>query len=703
MTAGALPVGLSLSSGGALTGTPTAAGTFNFTVTATDSSTGTGPYAGTQSYSMTIAPPTVTVSPGSLPDGTSGVSYNQTVTASGGAAPYALSFSGTLPTGLSLSSGGVLSGTPTAAGTFNFTITATDSTPGGSGGPFTSSANYILTINAPTIALSPSSLPAGTGGTSYSQTLTAAGGTAPYTFNSAGSLPPGLTLAPGGAITGVPTTAGTFSFTVTATDNLSFTSTRTYSITVGAPTIAIAPSTLPPGDMGIAYNQTIVASGGTAPYTYALASGTLPPGLTLNPTTGVLSGTPTGHGPFTFTIKATDNFTFAGTRTYKVAIGTAFVEKRTKEVIGNFVARRADALTSNEPSRLRDHRRHRGSLFGGSERGEGTGGGSAAWLRAVRPSPLVPHRMRTAMWADFTFATSLQQLMAAKKQAAPPNTEGASRPDGMMTLGVTGGGLPEPTTASAVDVWVEGYSTHFDDDASGSSGNVGIMYVGADYQILPGLLIGGLMQFDFAEEKSAMLGSNADGHGWMLGPYLSARLTENLFFDARAAWGESKNSISPFGTYADRADGERWLVRADLTGDWQWDRWRFSPTAGIAYFEEEINAYIDSNGIRIDGQSYTLGRLNFGPEVGYSISLANGLILEPLVSVQGIWDFEGTHPVTFNEILGGTPDLRAKVQTGVTLVAPWGYSIRGTGFIDGLGADDYKAYGGQLMINMPFN
>ena len=158
VTAGALPVGLSLSSGGALTGTPTVSGTFNFTVTATDSSTGTGPYAGTQSYSMTIAPPTIAVSPASLAAGTVGLAYSQTVTASGGTAGYTFAVtSGPLPAGLTLSTGGVLSGTPTAGGSFNITITATDSTPGGSGGPFTSSANYTLTINAPTITVSPGS------------------------------------------------------------------------------------------------------------------------------------------------------------------------------------------------------------------------------------------------------------------------------------------------------------------------------------------------------------------------------------------------------------------------------------------------------------------------------------------------------------------------------------------------------------------
>ena len=216
-------------------------------------------------------------------------------------------------------------------------------------------------------------------------------------------------------------------------------------------------------------------------------------------------------------------------------------------------------------------------------------------------------------------------------------------------------------------------------------------------------MIGALMQFDFADDKSTVLGSSADGHGWMAGPHLSAKLTENLFFDARAAWGRSENSISPFNTYTDRVDGERWLARAALTGDWKWSNWRFSPTIGVAYFEEDIKHYVDSNGIHIAGQTVSLGRLNFGPEIGYAFKLEDGSTFEPIVSVQGLWDFDGANAVTFNEIPGGTPELRAKVQSGFTVTAPWGYSIRATGFVDGLGASDYKAYGGQLMMNMPLN
>jgi hypothetical protein len=152
ITSGALPAGLTLGAGGLLAGTPTAGGTFTFTVTATDASTGAGPYTGAQTYSLGIAPARLTLTPTSLPDGTVGTAYSQPVTAAGGISPYTYALtSGTLPTGLVLSAGGVLAGTPTAGGFFVFTITARDASTGV--GPASTSQTYAVTIDAGPIDL----------------------------------------------------------------------------------------------------------------------------------------------------------------------------------------------------------------------------------------------------------------------------------------------------------------------------------------------------------------------------------------------------------------------------------------------------------------------------------------------------------------------------------------------------------------------
>jgi len=149
---GTLPNGLSFSPlSGVLSGTPTQAGTFSFSVSATDSTTGTGaPFFIVNNYTLAVSAPTVVVDPTTLPAATGGVAYSQTITASGGSGTYTFSLSsGALPTGMSFNSAGLLSGTPTAAGTFNITVQATD------GNGFTGSRSYSLVVNAPTITLAP--------------------------------------------------------------------------------------------------------------------------------------------------------------------------------------------------------------------------------------------------------------------------------------------------------------------------------------------------------------------------------------------------------------------------------------------------------------------------------------------------------------------------------------------------------------------
>ncbi|TAK33725.1 MAG: hypothetical protein EPO21_12010 [Chloroflexota bacterium] len=309
LSAGALPAGLTLNaSTGAISGTPLIGGTSNFTVMVTDSVGGTA----TRALSITVAAGPLTITTTSLPNGQVGVAYSQTLAAAGGTPPYTWSLSGgVLPAGLTLDlTTGVISGTPATAGARWFTVQVVDSAGG-------RNARQLSINITPSLAVTTASLPNGQVGRAYRQTLAATGGTTPYTWSlSDGELPDGLTLnASAGVISGTPTTAGTSNFTVMVTDSTGGTATRALSITVAAGPLTITTASLPNGQVGVAYSQTLAAVGGMPPYTWSLSVGILPAGLTLDPATGVISGTPTTASTRYFTVQVVDS---AGGRSAKL-------------------------------------------------------------------------------------------------------------------------------------------------------------------------------------------------------------------------------------------------------------------------------------------------------------------------------------------------------------------------------------------------
>lgn len=301
ITAGTLPAGLLLN-GCTVSGTPTIAGTSTVTAKATDSSNPVETTSGPET--IVIAPAPLSLTTTSLPDGTVGVPYTAVIGVSGGTAPYScLMTGGTLPAGLTIN-GCTVSGTPTTAGTSNITVKATDS----SSPQATTTGPEAIKINAAGSGITISTLPNGTVGVPYSATIGATGGTSPYSCSiPAGALPAGLSLS-GCTVSGTPTTAGTSNVPVTVTDssNPTDSATATDTIIIGPAGSLSLTGTLPNATVGVAYSQTLTATGGTTPYTYSLTAGNLPDGLSLSPG-GVISGTPTKPGASSFTVTATDS------------------------------------------------------------------------------------------------------------------------------------------------------------------------------------------------------------------------------------------------------------------------------------------------------------------------------------------------------------------------------------------------------------
>ena len=238
----------------------------------------------------------------------------------GGTGPFTWSVPtpGDLPPGLTLTVAGVLAGTPTTAGTFTFPVRVTDAA-----GESASQSLTLTVVPGPSIPPDPG-VP-GQVGVVYGGgllRLVTGTGISPFSWAvTSGSLPPGVNLTPAGAFRGTPSTAGTYTFTVRVTDSQGQQASASRTIVVTAsPSLSFPPP--PAGEVGVAYSRTLVVTGGTAPYTWS-STGALPAGLTLDPTTGVLAGTPTAAGSATVTIGVQDSRGQSAQQTVQLAIAAA--------------------------------------------------------------------------------------------------------------------------------------------------------------------------------------------------------------------------------------------------------------------------------------------------------------------------------------------------------------------------------------------
>ncbi len=191
----------------------------------------------------------------------------------------------------------------------------------GAGGADLASAE-IYTQKDPFITITPTTLSNGTVGQMFMQNFSPVGGMGPFTYSQPnGNLPKGMTLQSDGKLTGIPEESGSFTFTVKATDKNGCMGTVTITWQVDCPTIVISPATVHSGIAGQSYLpiEQLTATGGTAPYSYAVTSGMLPNGMTLT-NDGKLQGTPMEAGTFSFQVTVTDKFGCTGIRDYRLTI-----------------------------------------------------------------------------------------------------------------------------------------------------------------------------------------------------------------------------------------------------------------------------------------------------------------------------------------------------------------------------------------------
>ena len=328
VTGGTFPPGLTVFSDEMrISGTPTRAGTYDFYLTVTYDRQGSCPFKNPSDdlFRIIINPgvPKLTIGPeqSGVPVGTVAAPYTLQMTATVADAKTWTISSGALPAGLTLgSSNGLISGTPTTAGTSTFTVRA-EINP-----QRVDTKTLAITVRDPLalVASEPfteESRAPGEVGLDFEAQLTASGGAGTYTWALTGTLPPGLTHT-NSVITGKPTAAGTYAFVVTVNDNEARVATYPARIVVAA-RLAVRTLRLRGGKVGKRYRAKLATVGGFRPTEWRVVRGPLPRGIRFNRTLGTLAGTPKKPGSYRIVFEATDALGVTAKKTLRLKIAPA--------------------------------------------------------------------------------------------------------------------------------------------------------------------------------------------------------------------------------------------------------------------------------------------------------------------------------------------------------------------------------------------
>jgi len=340
---------------------------------------------------------------------------------------------------------------------------------------------------------------------------------------------------------------------------------------------------------------------------------------------------------------------------------------KTQQVLQNYAGARIRQMTAQGP------------VIGGFLSGDGMNGS----LNGFIESPL---HLNVNGDNSGSFSTSFQQLAKFSHNLKANNNNTT---------------MDNPISSPA-NVWVKGRRSRINDDRGGINDETdfGIIYLGADYRFTDDLLIGVLGQYDWFDSSSQGLGSQAEGDGWMIGPYIVSRLKDSLIMDLRVAWGQSDNKVNPIGTYWDDYDGERWQVEGSLTGDFNKGRCNIAPTVGLNYFKDIQEKYTDNNGFTISEQSTGLGTLSFGPKMTYLADGYDGSRVHPFVTVKGVWDFTAPDIYDVSGIASGTEKFRAQLGFGASVIITQGTNVQVSYTYDGIGINDYESHTADLSAHI---
>jgi large repetitive protein len=710
VSAGALPTGLSLgSSTGAIFGTPTASGSFSFTLTATDANGATG----SASYMLAV------VSGLQAPVANA---VSETVSANSAANPVTLSLTGGAVDSVAIStpashgtaaaSGTTITYTPAAgySGSDSFTYTATNTA--GTSAP----ATVLITVLTPDLDLTPptGSLPGGTTGTAYSQTASASGGTAPYSYSvSAGALPTGLSLdSSTGAIFGTPTASGSFSFTLTATDANGAAGSASYMLAV-APAVSnflftpASGSTLAEAMVAEDYSQPVSAQGGKGTLTYSLVSGELPAGMVLNVSTGELTGPLAVDAvvkDYALTIGVRDSNGASGSASYALTVKPRAVTVTDKVLTVQAGATPPDVylnrgatggpFTSAISTFVEPANAGTATVIQGKLAQVGPLSAPVGWYLQFTPNPAytglvrVGFRLTSALGISNTgtitydivadaatvatdidrlvhgFVLSRQALIAStikvpgllerrKMEKATDSVATRLMPSerGMTVNFATSLVQMESARDSAdggaggyispFNIWIDAaFLAHNDEEINGKGkwGTFAMINAGADYLLSEEALLGLSFHYDRMTDPTDE-DAELSGNGWMAGPYASVEIGEGVFWNGSLLYGGSANDIDT-EFWDGSFDTTRWMIDTAIAGEWLiGETTVLTPKLRAVYFHETVEDYSVRNAaadeIGIKGYDVKLFRGSLSAEIARSFTLENGSTLTPKLGVTG--------------------------------------------------------------------
>ena len=371
-------------------------------------------------------------------------------------------------------------------------------------------------------------------------------------------------------------------------------------------------------------------------------------------------------GVLTIQLEVLENLTctFTSIETRQTTINT----------INRFLTKRADLILSSEPS----NNRRIGRLQGGSD--------NPTRLSFTRGdlNALLPFTMQLGDGGDYTFSTNLSQVTQAINS---------------VPLAFGDPGDTRLIDTYKWDVWVQLQHKRF--ESGQDDGRFTILHFGVDYLLNPDLLVGAMVQVDYLEDRNPTQNSSVDGTGWMVGPYVTARLQENLYFDGRIAAGTSTNDISPFGTYTDEFHTFRWMASAEFVGDFTAGDWTIRPATSLSYFEEKQYGYVDGVNVFIPSQTVAVGQFRLGPTFLHTYVSPRGVRYGTSFGFDAIYSFSGTSGVTVTTPTPPSDGWRGRVQAGVDFDLGQGATINVASSYDGIGQGDLDIFGLSLEVNIP--